>query len=160
MAKSTDKTEKLVSSNKRAKFEYFIEDIYEAGIALTGTEIQSVRRGKVNLFDSYVNIRNGEAFLVNGHISEYDFGNIFNHDPRRPRKLLLHKAQIRKMDSQIKEKGMTVVPLRMYLKGGLAKLEIGVARGKKTYDKRDDISKRDTARDIDRAIKGKGRDVD
>ena len=127
---------------------------------LTGTEIQSVRKGKVSLIDSYVEVRQGEAYLINAHISEYDFGNIFNHEPRRPRKLLLHKMQIRKMESKIREKGMTVVPLRMYLTRGLAKLEIGLARGKKLYDKREDIAKRDAARDVDRAIKERHKGLD
>ena len=151
MADVKNESGKLVASNKKARHEYFIEEVYEAGIVLTGTEIQSVRKGKV---------RQGEAYLINAHISEYDFGNIFNHEPRRPRKLLLHKMQIRKMESKIREKGMTVVPLRMYLTRGLAKLEIGLARGKKLYDKREDIAKRDAARDVDRAIKERHKGLD
>ena len=160
MADVKNKSGKLVASNKKARHEYFIEEVYEAGIVLTGTEIQSVRKGKVSLIDSYVEVRQGEAYLINAHISEYDFGNIFNHEPRRPRKLLLHKMQIRKMESKIREKGMTVVPLRMYLTRGLAKLEIGLARGKKLYDKREDIAKRDAARDVDRAIKERHKGLD
>lgn len=160
MADVKNESGKLVASNKKARHEYFIEEVYEAGIVLTGTEIQSVRKGKVNLIDSYVEVRQGEAYLINAHISEYDFGNIFNHEPRRPRKLLLHKMQIRKMESKIREKGMTVVPLRMYLTRGLAKLEIGLARGKKLYDKREDIAKRDAARDVDRAIKERHKGLD
>lgn len=160
MADAKNESEKLVASNKKARHEYFIEEVYEAGIVLTGTEIQSVRRGKVSLIDSYVEVKQGESYLINAHISEYDFGNIFNHEPRRTRKLLLHKMQIRKLESKIREKGMTVVPLRMYLKRGLAKLEIGLARGKKLYDKRDDIAKRDVARDIDRAIKERRKGLD
>ncbi len=160
MADVKNESGKLVASNKKARHEYFIEEVYEAGIVLTGTEIQSVRKGKVSLIDSYVEVRQGEAYLINAHISEYDFGNIFNHEPRRPRKLLLHKMQIRKMESKIREKGMTVVPLRMYLTRGLAKLEIGLARGKKLYDKREDIAKRDAARDVDRAIKERHKGLD
>ena len=160
MADVKNESGKLVASNKKARHEYFIEEVYEAGIVLTGTEIQSVRKGKVSLIDSYVEVRQGEAYLINAHISEYDFGNIFNHEPRRPRKLLLHKMQIRKMESKIREKGMTVVPLRMYLTRGLAKLEIGLARGKKLYDKREDIAKRDAARDVDRAIKERRKGLD
>lgn len=147
--------EKLVASNKKAWHDYFIEETYEAGIALTGTEIQSVRRGKVSLADGYAEIREGEAFLVNCHISEYDYGNRFNHEPRRPRKLLLHKTEIRRLFSKVREKGFTLVPLRMYLKRGLAKVEIGVAKGKKLYDKREDIAKRDAAREVDRTRKGR-----
>ena len=160
MADVKNESGRLVASNKKARHEYFIEEVYEAGIVLTGTEIQSVRKGKVSLIDSYVEVRQGEAYLINAHISEYDFGNIFNHEPRRPRKLLLHKMQIRKMESKIREKGMTVVPLRMYLTRGLAKLEIGLARGKKLYDKREDIAKRDAARDVDRAIKERHKGLD
>ena len=160
MADVKNESGKLVASNKKARHEYFIEEVYEAGIVLTGTEIQSVRKGKVSLIDSYVEVRQGEAYLINAHISEYDFGNIFNHEPRRPRKLLLHKMQIRKMESMIREKGMTVVPLRMYLTRGLAKLEIGLARGKKLYDKREDIAKRNAARDVDRAIKERRKGLD
>lgn len=160
MADVKNESGKLVASNKKARHEYFIEEVYEAGIVLTGTEIQSVRKGKVSLIDSYVEVRQGEAYLINAHISEYDFGNIFNHEPRRLRKLLLHKMQIRKMESKIREKGMTVVPLRMYLTRGLAKLEIGLARGKKLYDKREDIAKRDAARDVDRAIKERHKGLD
>ena len=160
MADVKNESGKLVASNKKARHEYFIEEVYEAGIVLTGTEIQSVRKGKVSLIDSYVEVRQGEAYLINAHISEYDFGNIFNHEPRRPRKLLLHKMQIRKMESKIREKGLTVVPLRMYLTRGLAKLEIGLARGKKLYDKREDIAKRDAARDVDRAIKERHKGLD
>ena len=159
--KSDNKSEeKLIANNKRARHEYFISEVFEAGISLTGTEIQSVRRGRVSLLDSYVEVRRGEAYLINGHISEYDFGNIFNHDPRRSRKLLLHKTEIRKLDAHVREKGMTIVPLRMYMIKGLAKLEIGLAKGKKLFDKREDIANRDAARDIDRAIKGRTREVD
>jgi len=152
--------EKLVASNRKARHEYFIEETYEAGIALTGTEIQSVRQGRVSLGDAYAEVRGGEVFLVNSHIAEYDYGNRLNHNPRRPRKLLLHKSEIRRLDSRVRERGYTIVPLRMYLRGGLAKLEIGLARGKKTWDKREDIAKRDAQREIERTSKASGRERD
>ena len=145
--------EKLIASNRKARHEYFIEDTLEAGIALTGTEIQSVRLGRVSLGDAFAEIRGGEAFLVNSHISEYDFGNRMNHDPRRKRKLLLHKAEIRKLDSKVRERGYTIVPLRMYMTRGYAKVEIGLARGKKLWDKREDLAKRDAQREMERAAK-------
>ncbi len=156
---SDEKTsEKLVATNRKARHEYFIEETYEAGIALTGTEIQSVRQGRVSLADAYADVRKGEVFLVNSHIAEYDFGNRLNHDPRRLRKLLLHRAEIRRLDSRVRERGYTIVPLRMYLRKGLAKLEIGLARGKKMWDKREDIAKRDVQREIERTAKSAGRD--
>ncbi|MGB4338211.1 MAG: SsrA-binding protein SmpB [Bacillota bacterium] len=155
-----DKTteEKLVASNRKARHEYFIEDTLEAGIALTGTEIKSVRQGRVSLTDAYAEIRDGEAYLVNAHISEYEYGNRLNHDPRRRRKLLLHKGQIRKLHSKVKERGYTIVPLRMYLTRGYAKVEIGLARGKKIWDKREDIAKRDAQREIERSSKSSFRE--
>ena len=151
-------SEKLVASNRKARHEYFIEETYEAGIALTGTEIQSVRQGRVSLGDAYAEVRNGEVFLVNSRIAEYDYGNRFNHNPRRPRKLLLHKSEIRRLDSRVRERGYTIVPLKMYFRGGLAKLEIGLARGKKTWDKREDIANRDAQREIERTTKASRRD--
>ncbi|HBK59675.1 MAG TPA: SsrA-binding protein [Firmicutes bacterium] len=151
-------SEKLVASNRKARHEYFIEETYEAGIALTGTEIQSVRQGRVSLGDAYAEVRNGEVFLVNSHIAEYDYGNRLNHNPRRPRKLLLHKVEIRRLDSRVRERGYTIVPLRMYLRQGLAKVEIGLARGKKMWDKREDIAKRDAQREIERTSKMSRRD--
>lgn len=150
--------EKLIASNRKARHEYFIEDTLEAGIALTGTEIQSVRLGRVSLGDAFAEIRGGEAFLVNSHISEYDFGNRMNHDPRRKRKLLLHKAEIRKLDSKVRERGYTIVPLRMYMTRGYAKVEIGLARGKKLWDKREDLAKRDAQREMERAAKPSSRE--
>lgn len=153
-------SEKLVATNRKASHEYFIEETYEAGIALTGTEIQSVRQGRVSLGDAYAQVTNGEVILVNSHIAEYDYGNRLNHNPRRPRKLLLHKSEIRRLDSRVRERGYTIVPLRMYLRSGLAKLEIGLARGKKTWDKRDDIAKRDVQREIERTTKESGRERD
>ncbi|MEA4882593.1 MAG: SsrA-binding protein SmpB [Clostridia bacterium] len=150
--------EKLVASNRKARHEYFIEETYEAGISLTGTEIQSVRRGRVSLGDAYAEVRGGEMFLVNSHISEWDYGNRLNHDPLRPRRLLLHKHEITRLDSRVREKGYTIIPLRMYLVRGLAKVEIGLARGKKLWDKREDIAKRDADREIERASKSRGRE--
>jgi len=121
---------KVVATNRRARHEYSIEETYEAGIVLTGTEIQSVRQGRVSLADAYAEVRNGEVFMVNAHIAEYDFGNRFNHDPRRPRKLLLNKKEIRRLDSRVREQGYTIVPLRMYIVRGYAKVEIGLRRGR------------------------------
>lgn len=146
---------KLVATNRKARHEYFIEETYEAGIALTGTEIQSVRQGRVSLADAYAEVRNGEVFLINAHIAEYDFGNRFNHDPRRPRKLLLHKKEIMRLDSRVRERGYTIVPLKMYIVRGYAKVEIALAKGKKTWDKRRDIAERDAKREMDRAGKAR-----
>ncbi|MDD2200751.1 MAG: SsrA-binding protein SmpB [Firmicutes bacterium] len=144
---------KVVATNRRARHEYFIEETYEAGIALTGTEIQSVRQGRVSLADAYAEVRNGEVLMVNAHIAEYDFGNRFNHDPRRPRKLLLHKKEIRRLDSRVREQGYTIVPLKMYIVRGYAKVEIGLAKGKKLWDKRRDIAERQARREMERATK-------
>ena len=132
--------------NRKARFNYFIEKTYEAGIVLTGTEIKSVRRGSANFSDSYVTIKNGEAYIVNMFIARYEEGNRFNHDERRNRKLLLHKAEIKKLGETLKTSGLTIVPLRLYFRGNYAKVEIGVARGKKLYDKRETIKKRDLER--------------
>lgn len=145
---------KPIATNRKALHDYFVEDHYEAGIVLTGTEIKSVRAARVNLRDGYVLIKNGEAWLVNVHISPYDFGNRENHEPRRERKLLLHRQEIRKLQSKVSERGWTIVPLAMYLKNGRAKLEIALARGKRLYDKRDAVAKRDADRELRRALKG------
>ncbi len=153
MSRHTPGEVKPVASNRKAQHDYFIEDSYEAGIALTGTEIKSVRAGRVNLRDGFVQIRNGEAWLVNVHISPYDFGNRENHEPRRERRLLLHHQEIRKLQSKIAERGWTVVPLRMYLKTGRAKIEIALVRGKRLYDKRDAVAERDMDRELERAVK-------
>lgn len=148
------KERKLVANNKKARHEYFIEDTYEAGIVLTGTEIKSVRQGKVNIKESYAKIINGEVFIIGMHISPYEQGNIFNVDPLRERKLLLNKREIKKIETQTSEKGKTLVPLKMYInESGLAKMEIGVAQGKKLYDKRTDIAQKDAKRRMDRAIR-------
>ena len=144
---------KQIAANRKALHDYSIEDTYEAGVALTGTEIKSVRAGRVNLRDGFVQIRNGEAWLLNVHISPYDFGNRENHEPRRERKLLLHRHEIRKLYSKVAERGWTIVPLRIYLKEGRAKVEIALARGKRLYDKRDAVAERDMDRDLQRAVK-------
>lgn len=149
------KSRLLVANNKKARHDYFVEDSYEAGIVLTGTEIKSVRAGKVSIKESYIRIdRNGEMILLGMHISPYEQGNRFNVDPLRERKLLLHRKEISKIAGMIKESGLTIIPLNMYInEDGRAKLEIGVCRGKKNYDKRDSIAKRDADRKMDRAIK-------
>lgn len=145
---------KLIANNKKARHDYFIEDTYEAGIVLTGTEIKSVRQGKVSIKESYAKIINGELILMGMNISPYEQGNRFNVDPLRPRKLLLHKQEIRKLIGYTTMKGLTLVPLSMYInEEGRAKVEVAVARGKKNYDKRDDIAKRDAKREMDRKMK-------
>lgn len=148
------KERKLVANNKKAYHDYFIEETYEAGIVLTGTEIKSVRQGKVSIKESYAKIENGEMFLYGMNISPYEQGNRYNVEPLRPRKLLLHKQEIRKLIGYTTMKGLTLVPLKMYInEEGRAKVELAVARGKKNYDKRDDIAKRDAKRDMDRKLK-------
>ncbi len=146
-----------IAQNKKASHDYFIEDTIEAGLVLDGTEIKSIRKGKVQLKDSYIQIRNGEAWVSNMHISPYEQGNIFNHDPIRTRKLLLHKRQIQQLNYDIKRDGYTIVPLKMYIKDGYAKLLIGLGKGKKNYDKRQDLKKKDAKRDIARAMKDRER---
>lgn len=147
---------KLVANNKKARHDFFIEEVYEAGIVLTGTEIKSVRQGKVSIKESFAKIENGEMILYGMNISPYEQGNRFNVDPLRPRKLLLHKQEIRKLIGYTTIKGLTLVPLQMYInEEGRAKIEIAVARGKKLYDKREDIAKRDAKRDMDRSMKNK-----
>ncbi len=153
MAKRTEGDVKQVATNRKALHDYFIEDTYEAGIALTGTEIKSVRAARVNLRDGFVQIRNREAWLLNVHISPYDFGNRENHEPRRERKLLLHRQELRKLQSKVAERGWTIVPLGMYLRDGRAKVEIALVRGKRLYDKRDAVAERDMDRDLQRAVK-------
>lgn len=145
---------KIIAENRKAFHDYFIEDKYECGICLSGTEVKSLRAGKVNLKDSYVTIKEGEAFLVGVHISPYEMGNRFNLDPERSRKLLLHKKEIIRLFSTIKQDGLTLVPTKCYFKDGRVKFEIGLARGKKNYDKRDTEAKKQAQRDIDRAMKG------
>ena len=153
MTKQSSGENKQVATNRKALHEYFIEDQYEAGIALTGTEIKSVRAARVNLRDGFVQIKNGEAWLLNVHISPYDFGNRENHEPRRERKLLLHRQEIRKLQGKVAERGWTIVPLTMYLKNGRAKVEIALVRGKRLYDKRDAVAERDADRELRRTLK-------
>ena len=137
---------KVLIKNKKARHEYFIEEALEAGIALVGSEVKSIRGGKANITDAFVRIQNGEAFIQNMHVSPYEKGSVYNEDPLRPRKLLLHKREIVKLHSTIMQKGLTLVPLAVYLKSGLVKIEIGVARGKKLFDKRQSIAERDAQR--------------
>ena len=139
--------------NRKARFDYEIEDEYEAGIALTGTEIKSIRNGKANIKDSYAIIRNNELYLLNTHISQYEEGNRFNHEEARTRKLLMHKREILKLKDKIEKEGYTLIPLKMYFKGSNLKVLIGLAKGKKNYDKREAIKKRDTEREMQKMIK-------
>ncbi len=146
---------KLIASNKKAYHDYFIEATYEAGIALAGTEVKSLRMGKCSLKESFVRIEHGEVFVYNMHISPYEKGNIFNKDPLRVRKLLLHSYEINKLNGKVAEKGYTIVPLRVYLKDSLVKMEIGLARGKKLYDKREALAKKDQQREAERDFKAR-----
>ncbi len=145
--------EKLIAKNPVAYHNYSISDKLEAGIVLTGTEIKSIRSGKVNLKDTYVNIKNGEAFIYSMHISPYEHGNIFNKDPLRTRKLLLNKKEINKLIGYIKQKGVSIIPIRLYFKNNFVKLELGIGKGKKLYDKREDMAKKDAERKIERILK-------
>jgi SsrA-binding protein len=147
---------KVVATNRKAQHEYFLLEKYEAGIVLQGSEIKSLRAGQMSLANAYVNIEGLEAWLVNAHIAPYDQANRFNHEPLRPRKLLLNRSEIRKMWEAVRQKGVTIVPLRVYLKDGLAKIEIALAKGKKLYDKRADIAKRDAERDVERELRRRG----
>ena len=145
---------KIVSDNRQARYLYEILETYEAGIQLTGTEVKSIREGKVNIQDGYALIRDGEAWLLNAHISPYTgSGQYFNHEPRRTRKLLLHRQEIRKLIGKVEQQGLTLVPLRMYLKRGLVKVSIALGKGKKLHDKREDLKRRQDQRDIQRAMK-------
>ncbi len=144
---------KMVAGNKKAYHDYFIDEKYEAGLVLHGTEVKSMRMGKCSVKESFVRIENNEVWVYGMHISPYEKGNIFNRDPLRPKKLLLHRAQIRKLTGQLAEKGFTLVPLQVYFKDGRAKVEIGLARGKKLYDKRQDIAKKDQRREAEKEFK-------
>ena len=146
---------KIVTDNRKASFDYFLSDRYEAGIVLTGTEIKSIRKGSCNIKDSYVVIKNGEAFIINMHISKYDEGNIFNHDPLRSRKLLLHKREINKLIGTVKISGLTLIPTKVYLTNGRAKVEFAVAKGKKNYDKREDERKTSIQKEMRKYAKEK-----
>ena len=146
---------KMIANNKKAYHDYFILDTYETGISLAGTEVKSLRMGKCSIKESFVRIENGEVFIYGMHISPYEKGNIFNKDPLRVKKLLMHRYEINKLMGKIKEKGFTLVPLKVYFKGSLVKVEIGLARGKKLYDKRQDIAKKDQRREVEREFKVK-----
>ncbi len=148
-----DVQEKNITVNRKARHEYAIVQTFEAGIALVGTEVKSLRAGKVNLVDSYAQLKNGEVWLVGTNISVYEQGNINNHEPTRTRKLLLNKSEIKKLIGKTKEKGLTLIPLRLYFKNGKVKVELALAKGKKVYDKRQTIAKRDFQRDQERKIK-------
>ena len=145
---------KLIANNKKARFDYFILETFECGIELFGTEVKSLRLGQCSVKEAWVEIRNGEVFINQMHINPYEKGNIFNKDPLRVRKLLMHKSEIRRLAGKIKEKGLTLVPLQVYFKGSLVKVEIGLAQGKKKYDKRESIAKNDQRRDFERNFKG------
>lgn len=144
---------KIIAQNKKARHEYFILETYECGIELFGTEVKSIRQGKVNLADSYAGINKGEVFIKGMNISPFEKGNIFNRDPLREKKLLMHKREILKLSQRLKEDGLSLVPLKVYLKGSLVKVELALVKGKKLYDKREDIARRDAKRRIDRAVK-------
>ncbi len=146
---------KPIANNKKAYHDYFIEEKYEAGIELHGTEVKSVRMGKVSIREAYIQIKDGEAIIYGMHISPYEKGNIFNRDPLRPKRLLLHKSEIRKLIGKTKEKGYTLIPLQVYLKGNLIKVEVGLAKGKKLYDKRREIAKKDMQREAEREFRQK-----
>jgi SsrA-binding protein len=153
-----EKGRALVAQNRRARHDYHIEDTFEAGLVLTGTEVKSLREGRASLIDGYAAVKDGEVWLHNVHIPEYTQGTWTNHEPRRARKLLLHREQIRKLSAKTQESGLTVIPLALYFKDGYAKVEIGVARGKKSYDKRHSIAEREAKRDAARAMARRGRD--
>jgi SsrA-binding protein len=146
---------KIVAKNRKAGYEYFLLETFEAGIALKGSEIKSVRAGQVSLQEAYVQIEGNQAWLINAHIASYKEASYLDHDPKRARKLLLHKKEIRQLWADVKQKGVTIVPVKMYLKNGKAKIEIAVAKGKKLYDKREDIAKKDQKRDVDRYLSGR-----
>lgn len=144
---------KIVASNKKAYHDYFILDTYEAGLELQGTEIKSIRKGNTNLKDSFIRIKNDEAFIENMHIAPYEQGNRFNHEPLRTRKLLLHKKEIKKLQKEVKENGLTIVPTKLYFNTSKLKVEIALAKGKKLYDKRHDLKEKDARRDVEKALK-------
>ena len=157
MAEKKDSGIRLIASNKKAYHDYFVEEKYEAGIELVGTEVKALRMGQVNLKDSWCSVDKGELFVYGMHISPYEKGNIFNRDPLRPRKLLMHKKEIMKLHGLISQKGFTLIPLSLYFSGSNVKVELGLCRGKKLYDKRDDAAKKQADRDIERYEKSRGR---
>src|SRR2546425_13315141 len=156
MAMPREKGRKVVASNRKARHDYAILDTYEAGIMLTGTEVKSLRAGRASLVDAYGQVKGGEVFLHGVHIPEYAQGTWTNHEPRRPRKLLLHRKEIDRLASNVSERGLTLVPLSLYFSGGKAKVELALARGKRTYDKRQDLARRDAAREVERAHRRRG----
>ncbi len=147
--------EQVICVNRKARHNYLIEETYEAGLVLVGSEVKSLRDGKANLTDSYAQIRRGEAFLINSHIGPYPGANRFNHDPKRPRKLLLHAREIERLTGKSKERGLTLIPLKLYFKNGRAKVELALARGKKLYDKRETLKRKIAQREVERSIKGR-----
>lgn len=153
-----DESQKIICQNKTARMNYFFEDTYEAGIALVGTEVKALREGRANLRDSYARVSDGEVYLYDVNISTYTFGNRNNHEPLRVRKLLLHKREIRKLYGKSREKGLALIPLKLYFKNGKVKVELGLGRGKKFHDKREDMKLRDDKRDMERALRAKNRD--
>jgi SsrA-binding protein len=153
--KQPSSDEKIVCLNRQARHNYFIDEIYEAGLVLVGSEVKSLRDGKANLVDSYAQIRHGEAFLINAHISPYAGANQFNHEPTRIRKLLLHGREIERLTGKTKERGLTLIPLKLYFKGGRAKVELGLARGKKLYDKRETLRRKVAEREVERSLKSR-----
>lgn len=157
MAKTKKDSTSLIADNRKVRHDYHIHETYEAGIALTGTEVKSIRQGRLNLKDSFCGIENGELFLYQAHISHYEQGNQFNHEPERTRKLLMHKAEIHKLLGQVKEKGFSLVPLNFHYSHGLIKVTVGLVTGKKNYDKRQDMAERDAKRDIQRRMKEQDR---
>jgi SsrA-binding protein len=148
---------KVISTNRKARHDYFLEDTFEAGLSLRGTEIKSIRAGQVSLKESHIEVDGSEAWLVNAHIAPYESAGQFNHEPRRRRRLLLHKREIHRLFDRVRQKGYTIVPLRLYIKRGKAKLEIALAKGKRQYDKRKEITKRDAAREVERELARRGR---
>ncbi len=152
---SAGDAEQIVCVNRQARHNYFIEETYEAGLVLLGSEVKSLRDGKANLKDSYARIQRGEAFLLNAHVSPYPGANRFNHDPTRMRKLLLHQREIERLTGKTKERGFTLIPLRLYFKNGRAKVELGLARGKKLYDKRETLRRKAAEREVERALKSR-----
>src|SRR3970282_2900710 len=147
--------EQIVCVNRQARHNYFIDETYEAGLVLVGSEVKSLRDGKANLKDSYARVQKGEAFLINAHVSPYSGANQFNHEPTRPRKLLLHAREIERLTGKTKEKGLTLIPLKMYFKNGRAQVEIGLARGKKLYDKRETLRRKAAEREVERTLKSR-----
>lgn len=152
----TGTNDKLIATNRRAYHDYTIEEVLEAGLVLTGTEIKSIRLGRVSLREAYARVEKGEAWLLNAHIAQFPGGNRYNHEPTRPRKLLLHRKEVDRLLGKVRERGYTLVPLRLYIKRGYAKIQLGLARGKRLYDKREAIARREAQREMERAVKARG----